>query len=175
MCKDFVIIADNHDIVNANFILMKKYNNEYLIKEYCQDISQLFRQVCIDVPRMDVYIEDMKTKHVDDILLYISSQPCLKHEKKLIFLFLTQIILSIPAILLSEIMQKLDKDLILSEPTSESRPTVILYPDAISVNKKLRGVVIDEDNIHTILQFDICMDVDILTCEMELYIKGDKK
>jgi len=173
MDEGFTVISNCSDIKSTDFTLIKVFNNEKIVEEYNDGFEQVFQQMCLDIPRQDVYLDEAKVNHITDILNYISNQPYLKCDQVLVYLFLSQTMLSIPVMLLTQIIGNIDEELVVSNSDSEGRTVMILNSDTLLVQKKLTAVIPSFDKIETKLYFDVSIDVDFVFGETLLYIKGN--
>lgn len=170
--EKYALITQSSNISCPNFTLVKTYNNDELLTDYNDGFENIFRQMCLDIPRQDIYIDEAKVNNVSDILFYISTQPYLKCDHLLVYLFLSQTMLSIPVLLIAEIISNINKDLVISSH-EDNRTSIIINSDKILIEKKLSGVIpMYSGNIENKLIFDVSIDVDLVIGETMLYIRG---
>ncbi len=169
----FTLVTENTSIKNPSFSLIKSYFNEDLICEFKTEYAEILHAVSLDFHRVDVYIGEDKANSLADVLCYISTQPYLKAGQVLVYLMMSQIALSIPAILITQIIGNIDQDLVTSENKKGGRIVVEIKSHTIMIQKKLRAVVVAADGeVETKMEFDISFDMDLAVGETLLHIKG---
>lgn len=170
---NYNLVTSDSDIACSDFTLIKIYSNEELLTEYNTGFEKVFHQMCLDIPRQDIYLDETKANCISDILYYISSNPYLKCNQLLVYLFLSQTMLSIPTLLISDIISNINNKLVVSS-TKRSRTNIIVFPYNLLIQIKLSGVIptINGD-IQNVLDFDISIDVDLVGDETFMYISCD--
>ena len=175
MNDEFVIILLNIKKKHVgNFNFMKIYLNEDILDEYTSSpnsFSNIFHQMYIDLPRMNVLIGNKRITNVCELFTYISNNPYLKADQQLVYLFTSQTMLSLP---LANIQKIIHNDLVISEHSDDTKrnTNITIEPDMIFINKKLRAVNMKGGDILTVMTFEIFMEVDLVVGETFVYIKA---
>lgn len=181
MSDDYSLITEHLPVPTSEFTLLKTCENYRIKKKYnIKEDHKAFHQFCLDIPRQDVYLVSdndtpILTTSISEVTDYINSNHCLRADKWLVYFFLTQTALSIPMLLLDKILKNLNNNLVISESSPSRRTIIYINSDTISIRKLLQAISETENReFKRVLNFELCMEVDLLTCETTVYISSDK-
>lgn len=143
-------------------INIKKYDMEYIINNF----GNQYDQMCKDISRSDItYKKNIKINNLDILMEIINKNLYLKLDKEIIYIILSQTILSLP---LKDIYDKLeDKEHhILCELKSEKNRSLSINIDNenIQVNKTLRSIDynVNKDKYNNLNIYEIIIELDLI-------------
>ncbi len=166
--EDEFIHINTERITDNDFSLIHTINNDELLNFIDIGPDELIRQINVDLHRCGIILDKIKPAEPYELMDYINSHPYLRVNKHLVIIACTQLVMLLPCKILTDLISD---DLSITDISKNNQLNIIVDPDIINVNKKLKAITVDKyGDDHTKYIFKIEIDIDLFSDETIIYI-----